>query len=106
MNRLALTLGAAAGALALLAVAPSLDSTATLSAQNPATPATPAAPAQAAEIPADFKPLFEGIALTEMQNRQAVMITRKYTSPLAGQSDSAKPGMGAGAADRRLEAAN
>jgi len=103
MNRLALTLGVAAGALAMLAARPGLNSAATLQAQNPAPAAAPAAPAQATEVPADFKPLFDGITLTEAQNRQAVTIIEKHMSMV--KPDSTKPGMGAGAVDHRLAAA-
>jgi Spy/CpxP family protein refolding chaperone len=105
MNRFALTLGVAAGALAMLAVGPGINRASMLQAQNPAPPASPAAPAQATELPADFKPLFDGITLTEVQNRQAVTIVQKHMSMAQTKPDSAKPGMGAGAVDHRVEAA-
>lgn len=105
MSRLTITLGFAAGTLAMLAIAPGVSRTATLQAQNP-TPAAKPAPPQATELPADFKPLFDGITLTEVQNRQAVTIAHKHMNMARPSPDSAKPGMGAGAVDHRLEAAN
>jgi Spy/CpxP family protein refolding chaperone len=92
--------------LALLAVAPAgvsaQDSTAK---PAPVNPSPSAAPTQGVEIPAEYKQLFDGITLTEAQTRQISAIAQKYTGPAAAQPDSAKPGMGAGAADRRMEAA-
>ncbi len=114
MKRIALSLGSTATAFALLAVTPGVHSRATLLAQDSASkptsapPANPAAPVtpgmQGPDLPAEFKPLFSGIALTDVQSRQVTQIAQKYATP-PGQSDSSKAGMGAGAADQRLNAA-
>lgn len=114
MKRIALSLGVTAAALAFLAVSPSVNSGARLLAQDstskptPATPANPATPAspsmQGPELPAEFKPLFDGITLTDVQNRQIAQIAQKYATP-PGHSDSSKAGMGAGAVDQRMAAA-
>jgi Spy/CpxP family protein refolding chaperone len=117
MNRIALSLGATAAALAFLAVSPGMNSGARLLAQDstskptpavPATPATPASPSmgQGPELPPEFRPLFDGITLTDVQNRQIATIAQKYATPPAGRgSDSSKAGMGAGAVDQRMAAA-
>jgi len=105
MKRLALSLGATAAALALLAATPGFHSGAALNAQDSTAKTAPAAPSmQGPELPADFKPLFDGITLTEVQNRQIAGIAQKYNAP-AARPDSTKPGMGAGAVDRRMDAA-
>jgi Spy/CpxP family protein refolding chaperone len=115
MKRIALSLGATAAALAFLAVSPSVNSGARLLAQDstskptPTTPAnpatTPASPSmQGPDLPAEFKPLFDGITLTDVQNRQIATIAQKYATP-PGQTDSSKAGMGAGAVDQRMAAA-
>ncbi len=115
MKKIALTLGASAAALAFLAIAPGVSSSASLFAQDssaarpasPATPATPASPsanAQGAQIPAEYKPLFDGITLTDTQSQQISQIATRYASPTTG-SDSAKAGMGAGAVDQHMAAA-
>jgi Spy/CpxP family protein refolding chaperone len=100
MKKFALSFGAAAAALALLAVSPGSK----LMAQDSTAKATTPAPApQAPELSADFKPLFDGITLTDVQNRQIAGIAQKYTAPAT--TDSTKAGMGAGAVDRRMDAA-
>jgi Spy/CpxP family protein refolding chaperone len=107
MKKLALSLGAAGAALALLAVTPGAKLHAQDSTSKPApvSPAPAPSQTQAVEIPAEFKPLFDGITLTESQTKQISAIAQKYNAPPAAQPDSAKPGMGAGAADRRMDAA-
>lgn len=100
MKKFALSLGAAAAALALMAVAPGSK----LMAQDSTAKSTTPAPAmQGPELPADFKPLFDGITLTDVQNRQIAGIAQKYAAPAT--TDSTKAGMGAGAVDRRMDAA-
>lgn len=100
MKKFALSFGAAAAALALMAVAPGSK----LLAQDSTAKATSPAPAmQGPELPADFKPLFDGITLTDVQNRQIAGIAQKYSAP--APTDSTKAGMGAGAVDRRMDAA-
>lgn len=100
MKKLALSFGAAAAALALLAVAPGSK----LMAQDSTAKATTPTPApQGPELSADFKPLFDGITLTDVQNRQIAGIAQKYSAP--APTDSTKAGMGAGAVDRRMDAA-
>jgi Spy/CpxP family protein refolding chaperone len=100
MKKFALSLGAAAAVLALLAVTPGSR---LMAQDSTAKTAAPAPAMQGPELPADFKPLFDGITLTDVQSRQIAGIARKYTAPAAG--DSAKAGMGAGAVDRRMDAA-
>lgn len=116
MKKIALSLGASAAALAFLVVAPGVSSSATLLAQDstarpaPTTPANPSSPSPSATgmqqgtIPAEYKPLFDGITLTDTQNQQIAQIATRYTAP-AGSTDSSKAGMGAGAVDQRLAAA-
>ena len=115
MKRIALSLGATAAALAFLAVSPGVKSGARLMAQDsttkptPAAPATPASPAspsmgQGPDLPPEFRPLFDGITLTDVQGRQIATIAQKYATP-PGRSDSSKAGMGAGAVDQRMAAA-
>lgn len=104
MKKLALSLGAAAAALALLAVAPGSKLMAQDSTAKPTNPSPSMSPAaQGPELSADFKPLFDGITLTDVQSRQIAGIAQKYSAPATG--DSAKAGMGAGAVDKRMDAA-
>ena len=114
MKKIALSLGVTAAALAFLAVSPGVNSGARLVAQDstskptPATPATPASPAspsmaQGPDLPPQFRPLFDGITLTDVQGRQIATIAQKYSTPPG--ADSSKAGMGAGAVDQRMAAA-
>lgn len=105
MNRIPLSLTAAGAALAVLIAAPALSTSAALQAQSSATPAPAAPQAPAPTVPAELKSLFEGVTLTEAQIKQVVAIHQKYPAPTAAQPDSAKPGMSAGATDRRADEA-
>lgn len=105
MKQFALSIGATAAALALLATTPGFDGGAVLQAQDSLAKTAPSAPTmQTPELPADFKPLFDGITLSEAQNRQIAGIAQKYAGS-AGQPDSSNAGMGAGARDRRMDVA-
>ncbi|MFN8652724.1 MAG: hypothetical protein U0133_12515 [Gemmatimonadales bacterium] len=109
MKKIALSLGASAAALAFLAVAPSVsvaqDSTARPAPTTPANPSSPNATGQqATQIPAEYKPLFDGITLTDTQNQQIAQIATRHATP-AGRPDSSKAGMGAGAVDQHMAAA-
>lgn len=101
MKQIPLSLTGAA-ALAVLLAAPAVSSSAALEAQ---TTAAPAPQSTAMPVPAELKLLFEGITLTEVQTKQVIGIHRKYPEAGTAQPDSAKPGMGAGATDRRAEEA-
>ena len=103
MKRIPLTLTAASTALAVLVAAPGLSRSVALQAQSTATPTPPTSQAPAPTVPAELKSLFEGVKLTEAQIKQVVAIHRKYPASTAAQRDSAKSGMGAGAADRHAD---
>jgi Spy/CpxP family protein refolding chaperone len=93
----------AAGALvAVFAISSNLSAQTTTAPASPAAPT--AAPAQGAAIPEAVKPLFEGITLTEAQNKQVASIANKHLANAPAKPDSAG-GMGAGAVDHKAAAA-
>jgi Spy/CpxP family protein refolding chaperone len=102
MTRFHRSMVAAGTALAVFAISSNLTAQSTTA---PATPAAPAAtPAQGAMIPETVKPLFEGITLTEAQNKQVTTIANKHFASTTAKPDSAG-GMGAGAVDHKAAAA-
>lgn len=105
MTRFHRSMVAAGTALAVFAISSNLTAQSTTAPATPAAPtATPAAPAQGAVIPETVKPLFEGITLTEAQNKQVTAIANKHFASTSAKPDSAG-GMGAGAVDHKAAAA-